>query len=561
MPILLHFFSSLDTIVMPWSILMFPGHLEWLLYNDFHFNGPIDWGRNYHIQNFEKGDYSMTKKKGSMATVVAVIFMILCFSMASFASTIADVVIGSQTIHFQPKVAYSKLVLRVSSPDGTVYEKIFRSGADPMMGLPGDAVDGSYTYELRMQALTEQVRPEGSDAQSSKLISRESTAKAPVQSGNFLVQGGSIVIPDAANEQVNTPLDVLHYDDVIVTGSICVGFDCVDGESFGYDTLKLKENNLRLYFEDTSTTTFPSGDWRIMINDTTSGGASYFAVQDATNARTVFKIESGAPANSLYVEDYGRIGLGTSVPYVELHIVDGDSPTVRLDQDGSSGWAAQSWDLCGNETNFFLRDVTNGSKLCFRVQPNTPSNTLCLKADGNVGIGTWSPEQALEVERTGEDVQFVLERTDGATAQMTAKENVVNIGSQTNHPVKFMVNQLMALNLKTDGSLLLGNGASCTIGGVWTNASSIELKENVRELTTNDAVDTLKKLNPVRYNYKAEKDEEYLGFIAEEVPDMVATSDRKGMSAMDVVAVLTKVVQQQQETIEELKKLITEADK
>ncbi len=504
----------------------------------------------------------MYNKKGTVATFVAVVFFMLTLCMAIVASDVAEVILGSQAIHFQPNVSYSKLLVRVSAPDGAVYEKVFLAGADPVLQLPGNAIDGSYNFELRVIPVgSAAVRPEGADAVGSKLISREPGVEPLVQGGSFMVQAGSIVIPTAGGEAVNTPLDVLHYDDVIITGSLCIGFDCIDGESFGYDTLKLKENNLRLYFEDTSIGTFPTGDWRIVINDTTSGGGSYFSIQDATNNRTPFKIETGAPNNALYVEDYGRVGLGTSIPYVELHIVDGDSPTVRLDQDGSSGWAPQSWDLAGNETNFFIRDVTNGSKLSFRIQPNTPSNTMCLKADGNVGIGTWSPAVDLEVEKTGEDVQFVLERTDGAIAQMTAKENVVNIGSQTNHPVKFMVNQLMALNLKTDGSLLLGNGASCTIAGVWTNASSIELKENIRDISTEDAVATLKKLNPVRYNYKAEKDEEYLGFIAEEVPDMVATKDRKGMSAMDVVAVLTKVVQKQQQTIEELKKLVEENNK
>ncbi|HEX6641186.1 MAG TPA: hypothetical protein VF215_08730, partial [Thermoanaerobaculia bacterium] len=43
-----------------------------------------------------------------------------------------------------------------------------------------------------------------------------------------------------------------------------------------------------------------------------------------------------------------------------------------------------------------------------------------------------------------------------------------------------------------------------------------------------------------------------VGFIAEEVPDLVATADRKGLSSMDVVAVLTKVMQEQQRTIEDL---------
>lgn len=37
-----------------------------------------------------------------------------------------------------------------------------------------------------------------------------------------------------------------------------------------------------------------------------------------------------------------------------------------------------------------------------------------------------------------------------------------------------------------------------------------------------------------------------MGFIAEDVPDLVATPNRKSLSPMDIVAVLTKVVQEQQ---------------
>jgi len=56
----------------------------------------------------------------------------------------------------------------------------------------------------------------------------------------------------------------------------------------------------------------------------------------------------------------------------------------------------------------------------------------------------------------------------------------------------------------------------------------------------------------VRYNYKTDADEGYVGFIAEDVPALVATQDRKGLSPMDVVAVLTKIVQEQNERIAEL---------
>jgi len=71
-------------------------------------------------------------------------------------------------------------------------------------------------------------------------------------------------------------------------------------------------------------------------------------------------------------------------------------------------------------------------------------------------------------------------------------------------------------------------------------------------LAADQALETLAALAPVTFKYKAD-DEAHVGFIAEDVPDLVATKDRKGLSAMDIVAVLAKVVQEQQAQIERLK--------
>ncbi|MBC8114996.1 MAG: hypothetical protein H7062_11490, partial [Candidatus Saccharimonas sp.] len=57
--------------------------------------------------------------------------------------------------------------------------------------------------------------------------------------------------------------------------------------------------------------------------------------------------------------------------------------------------------------------------------------------------------------------------------------------------------------------------------------------------------DTVRALQPVGYRYKNELDERYVGFISEDVPELVATNDRKGLASMDITAVLTKVVQDQ----------------
>lgn len=191
------------------------------------------------------------------------------------------------------------------------------------------------------------------------------------------------------------------FDDLIVIGSICAGQDCSNGESFGFDTLRLKENNLRIRAFDTSNSaSFPTRDWQITFNDSSNGGQNKFSIDDIDGGRTPFTIEAGAPSHSLYVDDSGRLGFGTSTPVVELHLTDGDTPTLRLEQDGTSGFTPQTWDVAGNEAGFFVRDVTGGSKLSLRIRPGAPASSIDIAADGDVGVGTDSPAARMHVRTT-----------------------------------------------------------------------------------------------------------------------------------------------------------------
>ena len=112
-------------------------------------------------------------------------------------------------------------------------------------------------------------------------------------------------------------------------------------------------------------------------------------------------------------------------------------------------------------------------------------------------------------------------------------------------------------DIVTTGTISSGGGAY-TSGGAWIEASSRDYKENIVELGQSESIRALESLNPVRYKYKNKKDEEFLGFIAEDVPDLVAMNGRRGMRAMDIVAVLTKVVQDQQKKNKEYERLFEE---
>jgi hypothetical protein len=367
-------------------------------------------------------------------------------------SPIASVGATANRIEWHPQVECSGMILTVSGPKEAQFRREFKLGDVPyfeMLDNNGTKFpDGACTYQLQLiplpsRKVKDDELPAGRKSGQMPVAkdieeSGQSSGQTMVQAGSFLIEGGHIVTEESSieietsSENIISPSpnnpDYVIYDDLIVTGSECLGFDCANGESFGFDTLILKEHNLRVYFNDTSyTASYSSNDWRITINDSVNGGASYFSIDDVTGGKSPFKVEAGAPNNSLYVEDYGRVGLGTSTPVVELHIKDSDTPTMRLEQDSSGGWTAQTWDLAGNESNFFVRDATNGSKLPFRIQPNTPTSTLCLKSTGMVGVGTWSPKAKLHVQSTenATDPLLLVERlVDGdETTFFTVKDS------------------------------------------------------------------------------------------------------------------------------------------
>jgi hypothetical protein len=520
--------------------------------------------------------------------VASSVVLVVVAGAAFAADGIVEVENLGTTLVFHPMVGYSQLILTVSGPCEFEYRQVVEDG-EPIFRLSEETIDGPYTFMVeRIEKIDPEIievlrraRQEDDPTVPKRLCREGRLPGAPVtQSSGFMVFRGKIVYdprpedgglkaqPDAdagATAAIFAPMtydtseksagfkDFVINDDLIVDGSACVGFDCVNGESFGFDTIRLKENNLRIKFDDTSTiASYPRNDWQLTANDSANGGAGKFSIDDISNSRTPFTVEANARNHSLYVDDGGRIGNRTATPSTEIHSIDGDTPTLRLQQDGSSGFAPQTWDVAGNETNFFIRDVTNGSRLPFRIRPGAPSSSVFIDVDGDVGLGTSSPGFAVHVFRTGNNAAFVAERTDGATTFVNSTATFGQFGTTTNHPLRLLVDTDVKMTLNADDSLTMKSGATCSVGGSWIDASSRELKEDVHGLSSPEAMSALRALEPVRFRYKADVADEKVGFIAEDVPALVATNDRKGLSPMDIVAVLTKVVQDQEARIDQL---------
>ena len=365
--------------------------------------------------------------------------------------------------------------------------------------------------------------------------------------------------------------DILHLDDVIIDGSLCVGFDCVNGESFGFDTIRLKENNLRIKFQDTSNSaSFPSRDWQITANDSSNGGANKFSIDDIDGGRTPFTIEANAPSHSLYVDDGGRVGFGTSTPVTDLHVISGNTPTLRLEQNGSSGFTPQTWDVAGNEANFFIRDVTNGSTLPIRLRPGAPTSAIDIAGSGDIGIGTSSPDLGLHIARTNlagirlEDTNDSVEwdfRMDGTQSFVITEggsggtEFSIADGTLSGNTRKFFFGQggTVLMEIQADGDVNSSTGVFGTI-------SDRNSKTDIAPVDTLQVLALVSELPISTWRYKQNADELHLGPMAQDFYEAfglheggksIALNDLAGV-ALAAVQGLHQVINEKDSTIQSL---------
>ena len=503
----------------------------------------------------------MKHRNSNVLTILSilVVFGLLLPGLAAAAGNggeptrVAELDNGRTALIFHPMVEYKALMLTVTGPAEFVFERTVSKG-EQVFELNEETIDGCYTYELRVIPhidpaiidVLKESRQTGDKSMVRQLLrDGKLPSEALTQSGGFNVVNGVIELDEGAIEKnladgdlprkseilgdfadgaelaippvgPAVPLkDFVINDDLIVDGSACIGFDCVNGESFGFDTIRLKENNLRIKFDDTSVAaSFPRNDWQITINDSANGGASKFSVDDISGSRTPFTIEANARSHALYVDDGGRIGSRTSTPSVEIHTIDGDTPTLRLQQDGSSGFAPQTWDVAGNETNFFIRDVTNGSTLPFRIRPGASTSSLFIDTDDSIGVGTASPDASLHVLRSNASAQIFVEETSATVAarsllKLSNSGNTrIELNDTNNGSTWFFSNNNGAMNMSLSGTggpeVSVDGSGNMTISGTLTENSNVHAKENFDTIDPRRVLEQVTALPISVWNYKAD---------------------------------------------------------
>ena len=226
------------------------------------------------------------------------------------------------------------------------------------------------------------------------------------------------------------------------------------------------------------------------------------------------------------------------------------------------------------EANAEFVDVTGDTMtgaLAVNGNLTVDTNTLFVNAANNrVGIGTSSPTANLEIE--GTSVEFDLDNTTVSTGRRFRLASGTNgsfsIRDQTAAAERMRINSSGYLNcpgVYADSAADSANVVVDGSGNIYRSTSALKYKQDIRDIEEID----INQFRPVRYKSNLERDDQtkdHFGFIADEAHDAGYTElvsygtpdEETGVAEVEgfrydrMTVLLTKVIQQQQATIDAL---------
>jgi hypothetical protein len=228
-----------------------------------------------------------------------------------------------------------------------------------------------------------------------------------------------------------------------------------------------------------------------------------------------FTITGSAPTNSIFVDSTGRVGFRTSTPVLDLHVNTSNTPALRLEQNNSGGFTAQTWDIAGNEANFFVRDVTGGSRLPFRIRPGAPTSSIDINASGDVGVGTASPSASFHVSRSTGALATVMKLTNNSGVQFLLERT--DTGANSWQVSNFNTTFAVSIPGSAQNQMVLTSTGNMTISGTTYNTgSSRDIKENFTPVSPQDILQRVIQMPLTAWNLKQVPNERHIGPIAED---------------------------------------------
>ena len=181
----------------------------------------------------------------------------------------------------------------------------------------------------------------------------------------------------------------------------------------------------------------------------------------------------------------GNVGIGTTSPSQTLHIVGGNSDQLLVENGTSSGSARIQFKANSNRNaGPFIMAVQRGNSASDSdLELGDESGTILTLNGGNVGIGTISPDEVLEVkgiiksENTGyTNTGIIINQTSHSDAwrlmQFGGGAFSLNLNGYTSGESRFQVDTSGNVSIPTGTLTVSGTGNSSIAGNVGIGTAS-----------------------------------------------------------------------------------------
>tara|TARA_B100000963_G_C22499202_1_gene612945 strand:+ start:16 stop:1047 length:1032 start_codon:yes stop_codon:yes gene_type:complete len=324
-------------------------------------------------------------------------------------------------------------------------------------------------------------------------------------------------------------------------------------------------------------------------------------------------ITDNSNATAITIDSSENVGIGTTSPDYTLDI-GGSTPVIRIGDAGSIQPT-----LTRNTNTGGLTYNTTGQSITSLIEfKDNGSERMRIDSSGNVGIGTTSASNKLTVNSgsTAVTAKFIttaasgylqLDNSAGSSGILSnGNEFAIFTSSSGTERMRITSSGVLAIGKTSDDSttagvwlrkhstgghgqiMCTGSGSSAYEGLYVRDITNSEMefmasyhgtlyyralaslsderkKDNIQNITL--GLDAVKELRPVSFDWKNNKGNDQLGFIAQEVEttslkQLVSTykdeniEDLRRLNKEGLIPVLVKAIQEQQDIIEDLKSRI-----
>jgi hypothetical protein len=186
--------------------------------------------------------------------------------------------------------------------------------------------------------------------------------------------------------------------------------------------ITISDGTPTLLFDDSDAT--PPYEWTIsgLSNAGATDGNITITSWHSNSVRNILQIDDDTPGalfsnnglvslanGTLNVENiftqYPAVGIGTVSTGASLSIL-AAVPNIELEDANDGSYA--SIELGPSYLNFYTGSTSSSTQLPFSVHFDAPDNALTIDAAGNVGLGKFAAEQAVDVQRSAAAARFQL---------------------------------------------------------------------------------------------------------------------------------------------------------